>query len=299
MYDITILTDSRYISSDSNDPYSENVLLEDSLLQKELENIGLKVYRTNWDDKNFDWSMTKSAIFRSTWDYFDRYPEFSEWLNRTKKLTHFINPIELINWNIDKHYLRELEQKGIRIPASYFIEKGDKRSLKEVIDNLNWHEFILKPVISGGGRHTYRFKKDGIQALEDIFKELLKDESWMLQEYQEQITTKGEVAFMVFGGKYSHAVLKKAKQGDFRVQDDFGGTIHAYEASQEEIEFVEKAFQAVSPTPVYARVDVLWNNEDELCLGEIELIEPELWFRMSNNSAKKCSITISKYLAEI
>ena len=296
MFDVTILTDKRYLSLVPNDEYSENVILEDSLLQQELEKLGLNVTRINWDDPNFDWSKTKTAVFRSTWDYFDRYSEFSEWLMDTKELTTFINPFELINWNIDKHYLAELENKGVRIPPSYFIETGDKRSLKEVISKLNWEEFILKPVISGGGRHTYRFKKNDCIKLEPIFAELLLSESWMLQEFQKYITTKGEVAFMVFGGKYSHAVLKKAKPGDFRVQDDFGGTIHEYNASPEEIAFVEKTFQAVTPSPLYARIDVLWDNKNQLCLGEIELIEPELWFRMNKNSSKLCAKAIYQSL---
>lgn len=296
MYDITILTDKRYISENTKDEYSANVLLEDSLLQKALENKGLKVNRTNWDDENFDWSSTKSAIFRSTWDYFDRYPEFSKWLKKTKELTTFINPHSLIKWNIDKHYLAELKTNGVRIPASIFVEKGDSRSLKMVISTLDWEEFILKPVISGGGRHTYRFTQENSEELEPIFAELLKSESWMLQEFQKQITTKGEVAFMVFGGKYSHAVLKKAKAGDFRVQDDFGGSIHPYEASEDEIAFVENVFNAVNPTPIYARVDVIWNNQNQLCLGEIELIEPELWFRMNENSAQLCADAIYQSL---
>ena len=72
----------------------------------------------------------------------------------------------------------------------------------------------------------------------------------MIQEFQNQIMTKGEVAFMVFGGKYSHAVLKTAKPGDFRVQDDFGGTISNYTPNEEEIKFIEHAVSACSPVPV-------------------------------------------------
>jgi len=299
MFDVTILTDRRYINSRNEDQYTKNVLHEDKLLEDSLISLGYKVTRTNWDDSSFDWSKTKTAIFRSTWDYFDRYSEFDKWLKTTSKLTHFINPIELIEWNIDKHYLIDLEKKGVRIPASYFIEKGDERTLAQVISELKWDEFILKPVVSGGGRHTYRFKKEKYNELETIFEELLKNESLMLQEFQQQITTKGEVAFMVFGGKFSHAVLKKAKEGDFRVQDDFGGSIYPYKASKEEISFVEKAFNAVSPAPIYARIDVLWNNENDLCLGEIELIEPELWFRMHTESALNCAKAIALELDSI
>ena len=60
--------------------------------------------------------------------------------------------------------------------------------------------------------------------------------------------------------------------------------------------FIEKAIQVCSPVPLYARVDVLYNNQNELCIGEIELIEPELWFRMDNNSATKCAQAIREYI---
>ena len=90
---------------------------------------------------------------------------------------------------------------------------------------------------------------------------------------------------MVFGGKFSHAILKKAKKGDFRVQDDFGGTVHDYNASEEDILFVEKVVAICKPMPLYARVDIMWDNNDDICVSELELIEPELWFRKSETAA--------------
>ena len=295
-FDITILTDHRYVSPTKIDEYIQNVLDEDNSLKIALEKRGLRVTRTNWDNPTFDWSSTRYVIFRTTWDYFDRFEEFSKWLEKTASKTQFINPKELIYWNIDKHYLNDLEEAGIRIPNTLFIEQGDQRKLEDIISQLDWAEYILKPVVSGGGRHTYRFDGKNRHQHDAIYSELIQNESMMLQEFQHQILTKGEVAFMVFGGKFSHAVLKKAKTGDFRVQDDFGGSIHAYNATEEEIKFIEKAVSACQPQPVYARVDVLWNNQDQLCIGEIELIEPELWFRMDKDSANACADAILQYL---
>jgi hypothetical protein len=91
---------------------------------------------------------------------------------------------------------------------------------------------------------------------------------------------------MLFGGRYSHAVLKKAKQGDYRVQDDFGGSVRDYSPTAEEIEFAEKTVAACSPVPIYARVDVIWDNDNQLCVSELELIEPELWFRTCPSAAE-------------
>ena len=45
IYDIVILTDSRYEKPDKTDWYIEQILLEDGLVQKALEEKGLKVIR--------------------------------------------------------------------------------------------------------------------------------------------------------------------------------------------------------------------------------------------------------------
>jgi glutathione synthase/RimK-type ligase-like ATP-grasp enzyme len=298
-FDITILTDHRYLEDQYADVYAQNVLDEDNLLKEALERLGYSVHRTNWDNDTFDWASTDYIFFRTTWDYFDRYEEFAPWLEDVCTKTKLINPKELIYWSLDKHYLNDLEQAGVRIPNTVFIEPSDSRSLSEAIEQLDWKEFILKPAISGAARHTYRFTKEESAKHEAIFSELIAKESMLIQEFQTQILTKGEVAFMVFGGKFSHAVLKKAKAGDFRVQDDFGGTIEIYHPNKEEIAFVEEAFAACEPVPVYARIDVIWDNDDQLCIGEIELIEPELWFRMDEKSADRCALATKQYINQM
>lgn len=296
-FDLTILTDKRYVNPTEINPYIKNALDEDDALFRAAKKEGLTVFRTNWDNTDFDWSSTKYVIFRTTWDYFDRFDEFSIWLEKINKVTTLINPKSLIYWNIDKHYLIDLEKLGIRIPPTLFIEQNDSRPLKEIISNTTWEDFILKPAISGAARHTYKINAEELSNYETQFSELIANESMLVQEYQYQITTKGEIAFMVFGGKFSHAILKKAKSGDFRVQDDFGGTVESYKPNSEEILFAESIVNKLSPIPVYARVDVIWDNNDDLCIGEIELIEPELWFRMDPNAALKCAKAIKEFIS--
>ena len=285
-FDITLLTDSRYVTPVNPDWYVLNILNQDSLITSALERKGMRVFRTNWDNKNFDWRETRSIVFRSTWDYFHRFSEFAEWLHLVNKQTQLINPFSIIHWNMDKHYLKDLEQAGIAIPPTTFIEKGDTRTLREIVAHTNWNEFILKPAVSGAARHTYRFQTESTEELEEIFRKLIDNEAMLLQEFQQQILSKGEVALMLFNGKFSHAVLKKAKQGDFRVQDDFGGSVHDYSPTQEEISFAEKVVSVCESLPVYARVDVIWDNQDRLCVSELELIEPELWMRKFPSSAE-------------
>lgn len=175
--------------------------------------------------------------------------------------------------------MQDLAAKGINIPNTVFIEKGNTNSLKKLISDTGWSDVVLKPTVSGAGRHTYKINIEDTDKYESVYTELIQNEDLMLQEFQHLIHKKGEVAFMIFNGKFSHAVLKKAKKGDFRVQDDFGGSVHNYIPSAEEINFAEEIVSLINPFPVYARVDIIWDNNNKPAVSELELIEPELWFR--------------------
>ncbi len=294
--DIALLTDARYVQRQPDDEYVSNIFLEDDLLSSALHQQGLSALRVSWDDPHFDWSSVKLILFRTPWDYFFRFAEFSKWLDKVTSLTRLVNPPELINWNIDKRYLRDLQQKGVRIPPTLFIDKGEKQSLPELFHQQQWREGIIKPAVGGAARHTYRFDTSDLNQVADLFSSLIEHEAMLLQEYQPSIITRGEVAFMVMNGKFTHAVLKKAKAGDFRVQDDFGGTLHEYHATPEEIAFAEYAVKQCPEFPLYARVDVMWDNSGDPCVSELEVIEPELWFRRYPQSAKVLAAGLKELL---
>ena len=126
-YDVVLLTDSRYVNPKKIDPYIQNVLKEDGLVMDGLEKLNLKTIKKDWNDHKFKWSSTKSAIFRSTWDYFDQFSNFRSWLDIVKEQCFLINPYEQINWNLDKHYLLDLQKKDLPIVESVFVPK--KKSL--------------------------------------------------------------------------------------------------------------------------------------------------------------------------
>lgn len=296
MYDIILLTDQRYLSNPENDPYISNILLEDELLTNALERHQLRVYRTNWDDSTVDWRSTQFAMFRTTWDYFYRFSEFYPWFEATSALTRFINSKDLVKWNFSKKYLLELEKNGVRIPPTVVIPQGTDTTLQQKVMGTTWKEFILKPAVGGTARHTYRFLRDHTSRYEDLFAGLIQSEDMLLQEYLPDITVKGEVAFMVMAGKFTHAVLKKAKPGDFRVQDDFGGTLHDYSPTEEEIRFAEEVVRNCPSLPLYARVDVMWDALGRACVSELEIIEPELWFRRHPEAANVLAEKIADFI---
>ena len=299
MYDVVILSDHRFINPKKKDWYIKQVILEDKLLQTAIEKKGLKVTKKDWADKYFDWKTTKYAIFRSTWDYSERFEEFFNWLDSTKNKTTFINSEEIINWNIDKNYLKDLAKKDINIASTEFIEKGDNITLKLLFEKTQWNEAVLKPAISGAARHTYRINSKNYQKQEKIFKKLIKVEGMLFQKFLKNITSLGEISLIMIGGKYTHAVKKKAKKGDFRVQDDHGGKVEKYKPTNDEIIFAKNCLKATPFDPIYARVDIVYDNNNRISLSELELIEPELWLRNNTISAELLADEISNLKSSI
>lgn len=298
-FDVVLLTDSRYVNPKKIDPYIQNVLKEDRLVMDGLEKLNLRTIKKDWNDTNFNWSSTKSAIFRSTWDYFDQFSNFRNWLELVKEQCYLINPYEQINWNLDKHYLLDLQKLDLPIVESVFVSKKTQLNLETISKSKNWKDIVIKPTISGAARHTYHLKNDEIKKFQDKWLSLTNNEDFMVQEFQKNILSTGEIAVMIFGGEYSHSVLKKAKKGDFRVQDDFGGSVEKINPSLEIIELAEKTVKSLKTMPIYARVDIIFDNGSNPVISELELIEPELWFRFKEESAYKLAEIVKDFLNKL
>ncbi len=287
MIDIVVLTDDRYVDPVDQNDYVNNVMQEDQLVIDALTKKGLTVKKVSWSDKSFDWSSTNYCLFRTTWDYAERFEEFADWLMEVSLKTKLINSYDVISWNLDKHYMNDLKRAGVNIVESYFIEPKDTRSLQEIHDELGWNKTVLKPAISAAAKDTFLLDKVNTSQHEDRYQQLIQNEAMMLQPFQTSVVERGELSLMVIDGEYTHSVLKIAKSGDFRVQDDFGGTVHEYSPTTAEIDLALKAVNSYDTVPVYARVDMINDNNGEPAIGELELIEPEMWFRRNPDAANK------------
>jgi glutathione synthase/RimK-type ligase-like ATP-grasp enzyme len=277
--DVVLLTESRYESPDASDWYKQQVLDDDALVAATLGRLGLRTRRVDWARTDFDWATTRAIVFRSTWDYFFRLTQFLAWIDRVAEVALLINPAATVRWNLDKHYLLDLQARGVHTTPTRFLEIGSRVSLRNLIAETGWDEAVLKPTVSGAARHTYRVSAANAAELDPLLQQLLAVEAMMLQPFQRAIPREGELSLMVIGGRYTHAVRKIAKPGDFRVQDDHGGSAHTYTPTAEEIVFAERAVAACVPRPVYARVDIVRDNDGRLAIMELELVEPEMWFR--------------------
>ncbi len=295
---IALLTERRYAANTAapDDWYLGNILRDENLLIAALTELGISSERVDWSRADVDWASYPLAVFRTTWDYFDRFAEFAPWLARVQTMTRLCNDATTIHWNMDKHYLADLEARGLPVVPSRFVERGTTMHLRELLETADWDEAVIKPCISGGARHTYRVNRANAAEIEATVRPLLAAEAFLVQPFVPAIMTQGEDSLMVFGGRYSHAIRKIAKPGDFRVQDDHGGTAHAYDATAAQIELAERAIAACDPRPTYGRVDLVQDETGQWALMELELIEPELWLRYHPPSAAKFARAIAELL---
>ena len=74
--------------------------------------------RVSWSSKKFNWEAVDYAIFRTTWDYFEKLEDFLKWINAYSRKIKFINSIDLIRWNLDKSYLQDFPKEDV-VPSLF------------------------------------------------------------------------------------------------------------------------------------------------------------------------------------
>jgi len=264
---------------------------EDQKIIPELAKYNIEATAVIWSDKNINWTDFDYLIFRNTWDYFERETEFNIWLDHIEKLgIKTLNPIQVIKKNIHKFYLRELQLQGIPILPTIFIDKTNELDLGEIIPS-HWKKAVIKPAFSAGSYLTDVFEIKDITAINEKFAPIAKDKELLLQEFAPQIQSIGETSFIFFNKQFSHAVNKKPVDGDFRVQSLFGGKYNLVQPSLQLIKQAQNVVDTFTQDLLYARVDgIIIDNV--LHLMEIECIEPDLYFNLSENS-------LDRFVAEI
>jgi glutathione synthase/RimK-type ligase-like ATP-grasp enzyme len=222
------------------------------------------------------------ALVRSCWDYVDRHSEFLASIERLSRRMPLWNPLMTIRWNIDKRYLVELAAAGIGIPETEVVPRGNPRTLADVARVLGGGPMVVKPIVSGGGIDTWLAREGD----ETAWRRAVEARDLLVQPFVAEVLTGGEWSLIFFSDGYSHAVIKRAAEGEFRVQSDHGGRAEAAEPSTAIIAAAERALAAVPHPWCYARVDGI-ESAGSFLVMEVELIEPELFFMVLPAAAER------------
>jgi glutathione synthase/RimK-type ligase-like ATP-grasp enzyme len=273
-------------------------LAEDLLLCEELEKEGLRVSLENWEDFEVETSTAPNVLFRSTWGYSQKIQEFKSLLKSLSRSSLSVwNPLSVIRWNLHKKYLLELSKASLPVIPSRILSRNDLGSLAEIARREEWQAVVIKPLISASGIGCYRLAANA--DWHKIILEILQsssDPEFLVQEFVPTIQSAGEISLIYIDGQFSHSVLKTAKEGEFRVQSEWGGQVQSGPTPSKAIETAHKFMNYLKEEVLYARVDLVKTSDGAYLLMELELIEPELFLTHEPKAARQIAASLSKQI---
>ncbi|OGU77886.1 MAG: hypothetical protein A2V93_02720 [Ignavibacteria bacterium RBG_16_34_14] len=256
----------------------------DHLTFEPLRNLGWQAEEISWRNPHIEWDRYDAVIVRSTWDYQSKPGKFSAVLEKINSVTHLENKLSIIKWNMNKNYLKDLQDKGIKIVNTVWEKAFIPQKFEYYFDFLDSDEIIIKPNISANAENTFRIKKDDSKNQLHIMEPVFSKREFMVQKFMKNIIDEGEYSLFYFGEEYSHSILKVPKEKDFRVQEEHGGKIFSINPDREMKRTAEEILNKVKPAPLYARIDLVKTQDNEFVLIELELIEPSLYFNLDDKS---------------
>jgi glutathione synthase/RimK-type ligase-like ATP-grasp enzyme len=240
-------------------------------------------------------------VLRSCWNFHHRPREFLLWVDeiRERHDGSLRNAPALVRWSVDKRYLQDLRAHGVAIVPTIWVSVGEGEevpNLDALISAQGWTSgAVVKPAISATAHETWRVAPDDGASHQTRFESLLAKSTSgvMVQPFLREIQEDGEWSLIFLGGDFSHAVVKRPADGDFRVQHDFGGTVERRVPSASLIEDARAVLQAAARATssrveeiLYARVDGIVRG-GALLLMELEVIEPVLFFSHAPGAAAR------------
>jgi glutathione synthase/RimK-type ligase-like ATP-grasp enzyme len=263
------------------------------VLTEALEIKGLTPKILAWDAADEPWREYDLVLIKSPWDYFGRHEEFLNWVTTVSQQTRLHNAAEIIRWNVDKRYLLDLESAQVPIIPTVYVAAREK-NLEKVLNNFGDGEIVIKPAVSIGANGALRVRASDQAALRHL-SSLVQDGNVLVQPFIESVLDEGEVSLLYFNGNYSHAVRKRARKGDYRVQDHHGGSVEPHTPTGIEKEVARSALNVAPKVPLLARVDLV-SIAGLPHIIELELIEPAMFLE---SDADACSRLADAVIARI
>ncbi|HSN52231.1 MAG TPA: hypothetical protein VLS87_06840 [Woeseiaceae bacterium] len=262
-----------------------------------MAELGWDVEMVPWQS-GADWNDYDLVYICTPWDYQNDVAGFLDVLAAIEgSSARLVNGLDLVRWNLEKTYLRELEMRGADIVPSRFFDRFDARSIEACFDAYATGTIVVKPVVGANSDNIFVLARplpaDVVVELGRVF----ANRPLFVQPFIDSVRSEGEYSLFFFGGEYSHAILKKPKQGDFRTQEEHGADILSVAAPAALVETARRVLGVVNPKPVYVRADFVRDKAERFLLMELELIEPALYFRTDPGSARRFASALNRAAA--
>jgi glutathione synthase/RimK-type ligase-like ATP-grasp enzyme len=267
---------------------------DDQLLPPALASLGITAEPVVWSNDSATWSDFDAVVVRSCWDYHLQFAEFLAWLARLDAEGIAVwNSSPLVRWNADKRYLLDLARRGIATIPTMIVPRGRGCDVESLAIAEGWTRFVLKPTVSASGYETYALRTPLDDAAREAIAKVTAIGDALLQPFVEEVPRYGEYSFTFIDGAFSHATLKRATPGEFRVQTEHGGSVELVDAPRALVEQATHVLKVLPETPLYARVDGIARGSAFL-LMELELIEPNLFLGEASGAAERLAAAIDR-----
>jgi glutathione synthase/RimK-type ligase-like ATP-grasp enzyme len=271
--------------------------IDDEQAVNPLAAIGWQVSTLSWRQTAVPWTEFDAVIIRSTWDYWNDVAAFLRVLERIDQDSHLANPLDLVHWNLEKTYLRDLQARTVRIVPTIWPKSIRTERWNEFFDRMQSDELVIKPVIGANGEDACRVSRtDPLERLEQI-ETLFRGRAVMVQRFMPHILGEGEYSLFYFNGELSHAILKIPADSEFRSQEERGAEIRPVEPDQQLRQAGEQAVMALPGAPLYARIDFVRNDAGKFALMELELIEPSMYLRTNEAAPARFASSIDTWFS--
>jgi glutathione synthase/RimK-type ligase-like ATP-grasp enzyme len=261
-----------------------------------LTEVGVTVDVVDWDDPDVEWARYPRVVMRSAWDYPERLDEFVAWLTEVDAVTELLNPLPVMAWSLDKHYLSELGRAGVSVIPSTFVEPG-----RHPVFPSGRSGFVVKPAVGAGSRDVVRYPATPraheraaihVAALHE------QDRVAIVQPALSTIAELGEWPMIFLGGAFSHAANRRVALADSGSTGDFLASEQNFAATATPAMLavaqaaIDHVHAHVGPT-AYARVDVVLDDDRLPVVMEVELVEPSLFLEQHPPAAARLAHVVT------
>lgn len=271
---------------------------DDRRLIPALEQLGTEAAPVVWSDQSVDWRQYDAVILRSCWDYHLRFEEFQAWLGAlVRDGVRLWNSPDTVRWNADKRYLLDLARRGAATIPTMIAVRGHPEAVESIAAAEGWSRFVIKPAVSASGYQTYALGQPLDVAARSAIARVSAIGDVLVQPFANEVPESGELSLIFFDGVFSHATVKRARAGEFRVQTEHGGTVEATRVDSAIIAQATDVIRVLDERPLYARVDGIVRDAAFLVM-ELELIEPNVFMSYQAEAAHRFAVAIRERVAQ-
>jgi glutathione synthase/RimK-type ligase-like ATP-grasp enzyme len=265
------------------------------LVAAALTRAGISVDVSDWRDATVDWASAPVTVLRSPWDYVDHLDAFLAWAERVHAGSELWNPLALLRWNTHKAYLLDLHERGAPVVPTVVLLGGSAAALDGICDAQGWNAVVVKPAVASGSKGARRAEV-GDAAAQAHLDDLLTKGDVLVQQFVPGIHNEGEWSVVLIDGEVMHALHKRPKAGDYRVQEEWGGTTVRAEPSASLIELATRVWEVLPAPALYARIDIV-SITGQWHVMEVEATEPALWLDLAPETTEHFAAAIAARLS--